>query len=233
MKDKRELLKTGVFGVTNRGYTFVVVGDYLVYQRGDFDSIASCNEDLSLSMQKIQKLVQCNSFRQLQLALDGNDEYPVIYDREKEPREIAIKNMITLEIPENYINDFRKHGTVNLINGRAAVPINENTSPALYQFIKSVESSRDVIVYAVFNEPNIHGKKTDIYALLYLEKDAADNPQYKIYKENNLCKTMTYNWCESTGIAEPALTYFQISDGGVWCLPNSIARTVAHHTDKD
>ena len=182
---------------------------------------------------KIQKLVQCNSFRQLQLALDGNDEYPVIYDREKEPREIAANNMLTLGIQKKYITDFRKHETVYLINGRTATPINEDSHLALYQFIKSVESSRDAIVYAVFNEPNIHGQKTDIYALLYLEKDAADNPQYKIYKENNLCKTMTYNWCESTGIAEPALTYFQISEGGVWCLPHSIARAVAHHIDKD
>lgn len=235
MKDKRELLKTGVFGVTNRGHTFVVVGEYFVFQNGDWNPVASCDENLSMGIgvHKIQKLVQCNSFNQLQSTLDGSEEYPIIYDREKEPREIAVNNMLTLGISITYTNNFRRHGTVYLINGKTTTPINEDTHPALYQFIKSVESSRDAIVYAVFNEPNVHGQKTDIYVLLYLEKDAAENPQYKIHKENNLCKTITYNWCESTGIAEPALTYFQISDSGVWCLPNSIARVVAHHIDKD
>lgn len=80
MKDKRELLKTGVFGVMDNGDKFVVINGYIVYLDGGFDVVKSCDEDLNYSNYKIEKLVECHSFRQLQGAIDGGN-YNIIYDR--------------------------------------------------------------------------------------------------------------------------------------------------------
>jgi hypothetical protein len=92
MKDKRELLKTGVFGVTDEGEKFVVAGDTLVYQDGSFDELFSLDKDLCfISGRKIEKLVKCKGYGALQGTIDGSTSRPIIYDREKEtPIEMTI-----------------------------------------------------------------------------------------------------------------------------------------------
>ena len=84
MNDKRKLLKTGVFGVMDKGDKFVVAGDILVYQDGEFDYVSDVNENLCLKYRKIEKLVECKSYGGLQRAIDGKINCPIIYDRKKE-----------------------------------------------------------------------------------------------------------------------------------------------------
>jgi hypothetical protein len=45
-QNPHKLLKTGVFGVSNRYGAFVVVDDMMVYQNGGFDYIADYNDNL-------------------------------------------------------------------------------------------------------------------------------------------------------------------------------------------
>lgn len=69
-KDKefsyKDLLQTGVFGETSNGEVFVVIGNKLVYQNGEFDPINLLNDKLQFKSGRfIYKLVEgCNSFSQ-------------------------------------------------------------------------------------------------------------------------------------------------------------------------
>ena len=63
----KNLLQTGVFGEINNGEAFVVIGNKLVYQNGEFDYINLLNDELQFKMSGkfIYKLVEgCNSFSQ-------------------------------------------------------------------------------------------------------------------------------------------------------------------------
>ena len=142
----------------------------------------------------------------------------------------AIENMLALEIPIEYIQDFRSYGTIYLINGRTADSINCHTHPDLYSFIETLEKNESV-VYAVFNEPNIYGEKTDRYALLCINADNINSPQYQLCKKGTLCKTVAYTWCSSNGIVEPSIACFQIVNGGVWYLPYPITRMISSKFD--
>ena len=66
-KDYRELLQTGVFGEISNGEVFVVIGNKLVYQNGEFDYINLLNDKLQFKMSNrfIYRLVEgCDSFSQ-------------------------------------------------------------------------------------------------------------------------------------------------------------------------
>ena len=62
----KDLLQTGVFGETSNGEVFVVIGNKLVYQNGEFDPINLLNDKLQFKSGRfIYKLVEgCNSFSQ-------------------------------------------------------------------------------------------------------------------------------------------------------------------------
>lgn len=62
----KDLLRTGIFGETNDGEVFVVVGNTLVYQNGEYDRVNSLNDELHFrSCRYICRLVEnCNSFLQ-------------------------------------------------------------------------------------------------------------------------------------------------------------------------
>lgn len=81
MKDKRELLKNGTFGVMDNGKQFVIVGENFIYQEGGFDSINGCDKDLNLMFYKVNKLVEAVSFNNARTRL--NDNKYIIYDRNK------------------------------------------------------------------------------------------------------------------------------------------------------
>jgi hypothetical protein len=76
---KRDL-KTGMFGVTDRGEYFVVVNDNIVYEDGCHDSVSYLTDDLvfKASCRRIMKLFDCNGFD------DAKANFGCIYDREKE-----------------------------------------------------------------------------------------------------------------------------------------------------
>lgn len=84
MEDKRKLLKTGVFGVMDNGDKFVVVNDYIVYMDGGFDIVSHCDGDMKYRNYAVEKLVNCNSFKQLDSAIKQMGDNRIIYDRKKE-----------------------------------------------------------------------------------------------------------------------------------------------------
>jgi 1,4-alpha-glucan branching enzyme len=80
-------------------------------------------------------------------------------------------------------------------------------------------------------QPNIYGEKTDKYALLCINADNINSPQYQLCKKGTLCKTVAYTWCSSNGIVEPSIACFQIVNGGVWYLPYPITRMISSKFD--
>ena len=150
---------------------------------------------------------------------DKKDEYPSMKQ--------AIENLIKLKLPMEYIQEVRD-GETHIIDGTTVNKINCWTYPKLSAFIDSVKKQRnETVVYGVFNEPDTYGNKTDKYILLCLDKSSVKSGLYKIYNKGQIYKTTAYGWCETTGIAEPTIACFQVSNGGVWCLPYSIAKNIA------
>jgi hypothetical protein len=103
----KDLLKTGVFGITDGKARFVIVGDVIVYSEGGWDSVASVNDNLELKYSKIDKLFEgVKSFKWLSDALHGDlHGVTLIYDRERErdtvkdtPKDEGIK----IEIGKKY-----------------------------------------------------------------------------------------------------------------------------------
>ena len=91
-KDLRNLLKTGVFGVTNNGENFVVVGESIIYQKGGYDVISIFDGKLSCPFYEIEKLIDACSFNNLNTCLKHHCR--IIYDRKDyEPVEMTIEEI--------------------------------------------------------------------------------------------------------------------------------------------
>lgn len=81
-------LKTGMFGVMNNGFKFVVVDDKLVYQNGEWDKLSRLDDNLCMMLKKVSKVFDgIPSFNVLDYALDGaNTHYTPIYDRKRDTK---------------------------------------------------------------------------------------------------------------------------------------------------
>ena len=93
---RKKNLRTGMFGVITTGEKFVVVNDLLVYEGGGFDWISSMDDDLSFSCYSIDKLYQCDSFRQLDSAINNpilKSKYECLFDRERCVTEMSISEI--------------------------------------------------------------------------------------------------------------------------------------------
>ena len=138
----------------------------------------------------------------------------------------AIRNMVLLGFSKAYIDDFRKDGTVCLIEGKKKTPINENNMPELYKKIKSLEQTSNSMVYAVFNEPDLFDhESTNIFHLLCAYDN--DIELGKIYKKEKISKLIAYSWDEDTGNSEHSIVCFQQTDSDVLCLPHELTRFIA------
>lgn len=82
MKDKRELLKNGTFGVMTNGKQFVIVDGSFIYKEGGYDSTSYCDKDLKMQFYHVEKLVEACSFNNLDSRIKTNTH--IIYDRKKE-----------------------------------------------------------------------------------------------------------------------------------------------------
>jgi hypothetical protein len=80
---KKKDLRTGMFGVMDNGAKFVIVNEFFVYKDGGFDYVRSINDDLSfgLGFAQIDGLYECDSFDQLECAIDDGKLYPCIWKR--------------------------------------------------------------------------------------------------------------------------------------------------------
>lgn len=76
-------LKTGMFGVTDTGEYFVVIGDNIVYKSGGYDKVNEFGANLYNGWDKIEKVYEgVYSFNMLQSAING--KYPfvkLVFDR--------------------------------------------------------------------------------------------------------------------------------------------------------
>lgn len=56
-------LRTGMFGVDNDGEVFVVVGDKLMYENGQYDNVADMNDNLEFANHHIIELHEATCFK--------------------------------------------------------------------------------------------------------------------------------------------------------------------------
>lgn len=78
--DLREYLKTGVFGITDKGERFVVVGHKIIYQHGGWDLIKDLDSDLKFFRRNIEVLFDATSFDDLN-CMFTELRHKAIYDR--------------------------------------------------------------------------------------------------------------------------------------------------------
>jgi hypothetical protein len=84
-------LKTGMFGVMDNGFKFVVVNDHFVYSNGEWDRVSSLDDDLAMYSKKIMKVFEgIDSFNILNFALDVDYSFKPnpIYDRERDTKKL-------------------------------------------------------------------------------------------------------------------------------------------------
>ena len=86
-------VRTGMFGVMDNGFRFVIADDLIVYQNGEFDYFSDVTVDLQLRFKKISQLYDCQSFNQLDDGINGNSKFPCIWDRDKRDIEMTISEI--------------------------------------------------------------------------------------------------------------------------------------------
>lgn len=144
-----ELLKTGVFGVMSDGKKFVVVEDYIVYQDGGFDAVATFDRH-SQPLYWVEKLVKCKSFKQLESVIENRGNYPIIYEgKKKEPQTFKVVCAGYKQDRERYFTVGKiytwDHGKLVCDDGFVFRNMVEGTDPdewklsRSYKFIKIVE----------------------------------------------------------------------------------------------
>lgn len=75
MENKKDLLKTGIFGVMKDGNNFVIVEDRIIYQSGGYDLVNQVQSN-------IEKLATACGFNNLKYCIKGG--HNIIYDCNKD-----------------------------------------------------------------------------------------------------------------------------------------------------
>lgn len=128
-------LKTGMFGVMDNGFKFVVVDDRLIYSNGEWDKVSSLNDKLEMYSKKIMTVYDRTtvcSFNILDYAIISNLFNPV-YDRERDTKPLYNGKVVCLDntFNSNYtvgkIYQF-KDGQITADNGKR-YPM-DNTNPS-------------------------------------------------------------------------------------------------------
>ena len=128
---------------------------------------------------------------------------------------ICMETLKELEISDMYINDFLKNDTVYLFNGRESKNITDKTEPELYLKIKGLEDRKGIKVCGAFNVPTRYGEKSDNYVLL--EADLLN--AYPLKRQGNVISAVIRFWNIETGESGKRTCKFQLSNGGIWCIP--------------
>lgn len=121
MSNLKELMTNGVFGETTNKDYFVVVGDKVIYQDGDYDEVNELANNQCFSY-KVAKLVKdCRSFKMLE---DGGGT--VIYEKKKEEDEDADKSVDELmEELNKLLNDIKKDAKAKGLSDKEAKAVTD------------------------------------------------------------------------------------------------------------
>lgn len=127
----------------------------------------------------------------------------------------SVDGLKWLGIATTYIDDFVKNNTVFLFDGRDAKKITAKTEPELYLKLKGLEKRKSTKICGVFNVPTRYGEKSDCYAFLDTELLKA----YPLRQQGNVVTAVVLFWNIETGESRVKQCGFQLSNGGVWCIP--------------
>lgn len=128
---------------------------------------------------------------------------------------ICVDGLNQLEISDTYINDFVKNDTAFFFDGRDAKKITTKTEPELYLKLKGLEKRKSTKIFGVFNVPTRYGEKSDCYAFL----DAELFKTYPPRRQGNVINAVVLFWNIETGESGEKRCGFQLSNGGIWCIP--------------
>lgn len=116
MSNLKELLKTGVFGMTCYGDEFVVVNDLLVYKSGEWNSV---NEIVNSDNYVTKLLSGCRSFEMLE-----DEAGEVIYRCEKKDGEKKSKAELVEEL-DKLLNDIKKDAKAKGLSDKEAKAVTD------------------------------------------------------------------------------------------------------------
>lgn len=128
---------------------------------------------------------------------------------------VCVETMNLLNISEKYIDSFVNNSTVYLFEGRTAKAINSKNEPEIYLKIKGIEKRKGTKIFGVFNEPTGYGEKSDTY--VFLDSELSRN--YPPVRKGNIVGVVVNEWDVETGRSGVPKLRFQLSNGGVWCMP--------------
>lgn len=107
-------LKTGMFGVMDNGFKFVVVGDNLIYSNGEWDRVASLDDDLEMFSKKVMKVYDTVvSFNNLEYT----SSRPV-YDRERDTKPLYNGKVVCIDLDGSNENNYTVGKIYQFENGR-------------------------------------------------------------------------------------------------------------------
>ena len=155
------------------------------------------------------KQYSVKAFRSLHLTTEDTEIIDFI------DKMVCYEAMMILNIKEKYINNYLKNNTVYLFEGRKATAITMKNEPEIYLKIKGIEKRKGAKIFGVLNEPTAYGEKSDRYVFL----------DSKLFKKNPPTKkgctvsAAVVEWDIETGRTEISKMRFQLSNGGVWCMP--------------
>ena len=128
---------------------------------------------------------------------------------------VCIETMELLNISQKFIDGFFKNDTVYLFDGRTAKAITSKNEPEIFLKIKGFEKRKGTKIFGVFNEPTGYGEKSETY--VFLDSDLSKN--YPPQKKGNIVSAVVNEWDVETGRTGVPKIRFQLSNGGVWCMP--------------
>jgi hypothetical protein len=101
-------LKTGMFGVMDNGFKFVVVDDRFIYSNGEWDKVSSLNDNLEMYSKKIMTVYDRTavcSFNTLAYAITSNLFNPV-YDRERDTKPLYNGKVVCIDLNNQNFDDY-------------------------------------------------------------------------------------------------------------------------------
>ena len=118
-------------------------------------------------------------------------------------------------VGKKILKDGKENGVIVAFDGRSVIDVKFENEPEIFLKIKGFEKRKGTKFFGVFNEPTGYGEKSETY--VFLDSDLSKN--YPPQRKGNIVSAVVNEWDVETGRTGVPKIRFQLSNGGVWCMP--------------